>query len=58
MDSPDQRHELDLRARITIREAPAVIEELERRAFRAGHSVSDEVRAAVRQHLREPEPAA
>jgi hypothetical protein len=38
-------------ARVTLREDPAVMEALERRAVRAGHSVSDEIRQAVRRAL-------
>ena len=38
-------------ARVTLREDPRVLEALERRAYRAGHSVSDEIRAAVRRAL-------
>ena len=38
-------------ARVTLREDPAILEALERRAIRAGHSVSDEIRAAVRRAL-------
>jgi predicted HicB family RNase H-like nuclease len=38
-------------ARVTLREDPAILEALERRAARAGHSISDEIRAAVRRAL-------
>ena len=39
-----RRTALDLRARLSIREDPAVISALEQRAYRAGRSVSDEIR--------------
>jgi plasmid stability protein len=41
----------DLSVRVTVREDPAVLARLEQRAFSAGRSLSDEVRAALRDHL-------
>jgi len=42
----------DLSVRVTVREDPKVLARLEQRAFSAGRSVSDEIRQALREHLR------
>jgi hypothetical protein len=41
--------------RVTLREEPAVLESLEFEAWRAGRTLSDEIRHALREHLRREE---
>jgi hypothetical protein len=40
---------------VTLREEPAVLESLEFEAWRAGRTLSDEIRHALREHLRREE---
>jgi metal-responsive CopG/Arc/MetJ family transcriptional regulator len=44
-----------LTGRLTVLGRRSVLEELERRAERDGHSLSDEVRAAIRRYIEEPQ---
>jgi uncharacterized membrane protein len=47
------RPELDLGRRVSLREDPRILAALEDRAHAAGRTLSDEIRAALRQRLAE-----
>jgi hypothetical protein len=51
IDEHDHRTAERFTARLTLVEQPRIVEQLERRAHRAGRTVSDEVRAALRAYL-------
>jgi Ribbon-helix-helix protein, copG family len=47
----EERTRESFTTRLNFIEQPSVADELQRRAIRAGHSVSDEIRAALRLYL-------
>ncbi len=50
-----ERSQQHLTARVSFAERPEVVDQLRDQAFERGHSVSDEIRAAVRSYIRTKE---